>query len=520
MLQTNPNTQSEFARLFEESLSKKSFKVGDIVTATVLDILKDFVVVDIGFKSEGRIAVSEFKTPTGEVTCKVGDKIEVLLEEIENKDGMVVLSKERSDAVRTWDKLVQAYDKSEVVEGTIVSKVKGGMSVDIGVKAFLPGSQVDIRPVRNLDKFVGKKFRFKIVKMSKRRGNVVVSRKAVLEKERESMKSISLDAVQEGQILDGVVKNVTDYGLFVDLGGFDGLVHITDMTWGRINHPSELFSVGDDIRVKVTKIDPETKRVSLGLKQLALDPWEQAEGKFPVGSRLTGKVVNITDYGAFIELEHGIEGLVHVSEMSWTKKVRQPSKLVNIGDLIEAIVLDIDIANRRISLGMKQLQPNPWDHLSDKFPVGSQVKGTVKNIADFGVFADVGGEVDGLVHVSDISWIQNFEHPSDTFQKGQQIEAVVLNIDPEQERFSLGIKQLNDDPWGEILDTYKKGDEIEGKVSKVINSGLLVELSENVVALLPTKNVQGEPKVGDEIKAAIAILNHREGKLILNMKKE
>ncbi|MBU4484931.1 S1 RNA-binding domain-containing protein, partial [bacterium] len=317
--------------------------------------------------------------------------------------------------------------------------------------------------------------------------------------------------------LEGIVKNVTDYGVFVDLGGFDGLVHITDMTWGRISHPSEMYSVGDDIRVVVTKIDSDSGRVSLGLKQLEDDPWEGIEQKFPVGSRVAGKVVNVTDYGAFIELELGIEGLVHVSEMSWTKKVRHPSKMINLNDAVDAIVLDVDRENRRISLGIKQLEPNPWDKLDEKFPIGSQVHGTIKNIADFGIFVDVGGDVDGLIHISDISWIQNFTHPSDIFAKGQEIDALVLNIDSEQERFSLGIKQLHDDPWSRIMDIYKKGDEVSGKVIKATQTAALVELEEDIVGLLPAKDVRGELREGEEVTAKISVLNHRESKLMLSM---
>ncbi len=447
---TEVQKNSEFAKLFDESVKKVTLKQGEIIKGKIVGLTRDNVIVDIGFKSEGQIPIEEFKNPRGEITAKPGDEINVLLENIENEHGLMILSKERADAMRTWDVLTEVSEKDGEIEGTVVSKVKGGLSVDIGVRAFLPGSQVDLRPVRNLEKYVGNVYKFKIIKLNKRRGNVVLSRKVILEKEREAMREATLANLAEGQVFDGIVKNVTDYGVFVDLGGIDGLLHVTDMTWGRINHPSEMFSVGDEIRVAVLKFDPETQKVSLGLKQLMPDPWADVESNYPVGSRVTGKCTSLTDYGAFVQLTDGVEGLIHVSEMSWTKKIKHPSKVMAVGDTVDAIVLDVDTENKRISLGLKQIEPNPWEQISEKYPIGSTIKGAVRNIADFGVFMDVNGEIDGLIHISDIDWVQNFAHPSELFKKGDEIEAIVLHVDPQNERFSLGLKQLKDDPWDRI----------------------------------------------------------------------
>lgn len=434
--------KSEFAKLFEEQQEAASVAAGNVVHGNVVSVLKDFVVVDVGLKSEGQIPIAEFKDLEGNVTVKEGDTVEVLYEGNDEEEGGIRLSKERADAYRAWDSLVQIQEEDGIVEGFVVSKVKGGLSVDVGVKAFLPGSQIDVRPVRNLDKYVGKKFRFKILKLNKRRGNIVLSRKAILEVERESMKEEILKNLQEGLVLDGVVKNVTDYGVFVDLGGIDGLLHVTDMSWGRVNHPSEMFNVGDDIQVVVLKYDEDSSRVSLGLKQLQPDPWENIEEKIPVGSRVHGKVTSLTDYGAFIEIAEGVEGLVHLSELTWSKKVKSPSQVVHVDEELDAIVLDVDLDNRRISLGVKQLKDNPWDTIEEKFPVGSKVKGEVRNLTDFGLFVDVGVDIDGMVHVSDLSWDEPQPKPADLYNKGDEVEAVVLNIDRDNERFSLGIKQL------------------------------------------------------------------------------
>ena len=429
MTENNQNASGSprFAELFEQSL--KQVKEGELVRGTVLSVDSDNVQVDIGFKSEGLIPTWEFMDEDGTLLVKAGDIVDVLVEDAEDEEGRIVLSKEKADRLKVWDDISKAFEADEAVEGVIVSRVKGGLAVDIGVKAFLPGSQVDLRPVRNLETLVGQKLQFKIIKFNKRRGNIVLSRRALLEKERKRMRETTLQTLQVGQIIDGVIKNITDYGAFIDLGGIDGLLHVTDMSWGRVNHPSEIFQVGDELKVKVLKFDPETERVSLGLKQLQPDPWMDAGMRYPIGKRLQGKVVSLTDYGAFVELEPGIEGLIHVSEMSWTKRVKHPSKMVSIGDVAEAIVLDVDEGNRKISLGMKQIEPNPWSVIEERYPVGTHVRGTVRNITNFGVFIGLEEGIDGLVHVSDVSWTEQIKHPSEKFKKGDEVEAVVLKID-------------------------------------------------------------------------------------------
>src|SRR5512146_425735 len=415
--QPGMEAEEDFAAMFEASLKERGgeglLKEGEIVKGTIVQVAKDYAVVDIGYKSEGQIPISEFTNAKGEVTVKAGDAVEVLLESRENDAGMVVLSKEKADKMRIWDEISAACERDEIVKGTIVGRVKGGLSVDIGVKAFLPGSQVDIRPVRNLDQYISKEFEFKVLKFNKKRGNIVLSRRVLLEKQREELKKETLKKLKEGAVLTGVVKNLTDYGAFIDLGGIDGLLHITDMSWGHVRHPSEVFNVGDEIRVAVLKFDPQSERVSLGLKQIQEDPWHRADEKYPVGTRVGGKVVSLTDYGAFIELEEGVEGLVHVSEMSWTKRVKHPSKLVNVGDRVEAVVLDIDPKAKRISLGMKQIEANPWTLLEDKYPIGSVIRGEVRNVTDFGIFVGVEAGIDGLVHDSDIPCHERIKQPVD-----------------------------------------------------------------------------------------------------------
>jgi len=517
---TEEQKKSEFARLFEESTKQVKLKEGEIVKGKIVRITKDYVVVDIGFKSEGQIPVGEFKNARGEVTFQPGDEISILLESIENENGMMILSKERADAMQTWDRLVDVSEKDGEIEGTVICKVKGGLSVDIGVKAFLPGSQVDLRPARNLDKYVGNVYNFKIIKLNKRRGNVVLSRKAILEIERKTMREATLANLAEGQVFDGIVKNVTEYGVFVDLGGIDGLLHVTDMSWGRINHPSEMFSMGDDIRVVVLKFDTESGKVSLGLKQLQPDPWQNVEDGYPVGSRVTGKVVSLTDYGAFISLEDGVEGLIHISEMSWTKKIKHPSKVLSVGDTVDAIVLDVDLDSKRISLGLKQIEANPWEQLDEKFPLGKKLKGTVKNVADFGIFVDVGGDIDGLVHISDMTWVQNFAHPSEHFNKGDEMEVIVLHIDPENERFSLGIKQLLDDPWDTISTSYREGEKTTGKVTGFSGAGAVVQIAEGVEGLIPNKQYPETVKQGDELNIVVKQAEPRDRRFILGMAEE
>ncbi|HVI75357.1 MAG TPA: 30S ribosomal protein S1 [Anaeromyxobacteraceae bacterium] len=522
-------TESEdFATLFAQSEAKTGqIEEGKVVSGTVIQLTKDYAVIDIGYKSEGQVAMNEFTPgPAGEPGVKVGDKIEVLVESRENDSGMVVLSKEKADKMRIWDEISAACERDELVEGVIVGRVKGGLSVDIGVKAFLPGSQVDIRPVRNLDKLIGEKFKFKVIKFNKKRGNIVLSRRVLLEKEREELKKETLKNLREGAIMKGVVKNLTDYGAFIDLGGIDGLLHVTDMSWGRIGHPSEMFEVGQEVRVVVLKFDAATERVSLGLKQIQEDPWHRADEKYPVGTRVAGKVVSLTDYGAFIELEQGVEGLVHVSEMSWTKRVKHPSKLVNVGDKVEAVVLDIDPKAKRISLGMKQIEANPWTLLEDKYPIGSVIRGEVRNVTDFGIFVGVEEGIDGLVHVSDISWNERIKHPGEKFKKGDVVEAVVLNIDVENERFSLGIKQIGVDPWTTLSERHPVGSRLKGKVTKVTDFGAFVEIEPGIEGLVHVSELREERtehprdvvKEGDEIEVKVIDMDEQERKVALSVK--
>jgi len=513
-----------FADLFGSN--ERSFKEGEIAQGKVLSIDGDFVQIDIGFKSEGMIATWEFMTEEGELQIAVGDAVEVLVEEVENDEGQLILSKEKAERLKVWDEISKAYDNEEAVEGTIVARVKGGLSVDIGVKAFLPGSQVDLRPVRNLEALLGEKASFKIIKFNKRRGNIVLSRRALLETERKKMRESTLTTLSEGQILDGVIKNLTDYGAFIDLGGIDGLLHITDMSWGRINHPSELFQVGDEIKVKVLKFDQEAERVSLGLKQIQPDPWIDAGMRYPLGMRIQGKVVSLTDYGAFIELEPGIEGLVHVSEMSWTKRVKHPSKVVTIGDEVEAVVLDVDERDRKISLGMKQIEENPWTVIEERYPVGTQVSGQVRNITNFGIFVGLEEGIDGLVHVSDISWTEQVKHPSERFEKGDEVNAVVLKIDKENEKFSLGIKQLEPNPWEDILKKYTVGSEITGPVKSVTDFGVFVQLEDGIDGLVYSSELAAERietpsehfTEGQEITALVVKVDANEQKISLSIR--
>ncbi len=516
-----------FAEMFEESLQKQdAVKEGEIVKGRVIEVGKDFVLVDIGYKSEASVSTSEFSLIENKLSVSVGDTIDVYVESREDDSGLVIVSKEKADKLRVWDDISAAAERDELVDGIVVARVKGGLSVDIGVKAFLPGSQVDLRPIRNLDKLIGQKFKFKVIKFNKKRGNIVLSRRVLLEQEREELKKETLKKLAEGEVLTGVIKNLTEYGAFVDLGGIDGLLHITDMSWGRINHPSEMFNIGDEVKVKVLKFDPETERVSLGYKQITEDPWANAGDKFPVGKKVTGKVVSLTDYGAFIEIEPGVEGLVHVSEMSWTKRVKHPSKLVNVGDPVNAVVLDMDMAQKRISLGMKQTEANPWTLLGEKYPVGAVIKGAVRNITDFGIFVGVEEGIDGLVHVSDLSWTHRVKHPSEMYKKGDEVEAVVLNIDVENERFSLGIKQLTDDPWDTLPRRFPRGTKVKGKVMKVTEYGAFVEIEEGIDGLVHVSELADERvekagdvvKVGDTVDVMVLDVDPAERRISLSIK--
>jgi small subunit ribosomal protein S1 len=462
----------------------------------------------------------------GTVLVKAGDQVDVLVEECEDGSGRIVLSKEKADRLLVWDEISRAYKADEAVEGMVISRVKGGLAVDIGVKAFLPGSQVDLRPVRNLEHVVGQKLKFKIIKFNKRRGNIVLSRRALLETERQKLRAETLETLAPGQIVDGVIKNLTDYGAFIDLGGIDGLLHVTDMSWGRVNHPSELFQVGDEIKVKVLKFDPDTERVSLGLKQIQPDPWIDASLRYPIGKRVKGRVVSLAEYGAFVELEPGIEGLIHVSEMSWTKRIKHPSKVLSVGDDAEAVVLDVDERERKISLGMKQIEPNPWTVIEQTYPVGTRVRGTIRNITNFGVFVGLEEGIDGLVHVSDISWTEQIKHPSEKFKKGDEVEAVVLKIDKENEKFSLGIKQLTTNPWDEIRKKYPVGSEVTGEVTSVADFGAFVRLEEGIEGLiysseLSTERVDDPSEVvrpGQGVTALVTKVDPVEQKISLSIR--
>ncbi|KYG63018.1 30S ribosomal protein S1 [Bdellovibrio bacteriovorus] len=518
--------KGDFENLFEASMKEQDFKVGDVVTGTVVEVQSDYVLVDINYKSEGLIAINEFRIVDGVREVKAGDKVEVLIDRIENENGMIVLSKDKADMLRAWTDISKAAENEEVIEGTVVAKVKGGLSVDIGVKAFLPGSQIDLRPVRNMDVYLGKKFKFKVIKFNKKRGNIVLSRRALLEEERDSLRSQTLDTMAEGSIVTGVVKNITDYGAFIDLGGMDGLLHITDMSWGRVKHPSEMLNVGDEIQVKVLKYDKEKERVSLGMKQLTSDPWESVKASYPPGTKLKGKVVSLAEYGAFVELGEGIEGLIHVSEMSWTKRVKHPSQIVNVGDEVEVVVLEVDTENRRISLGMKQLQTNPWVEMKESYPPGTIIEGEVKSVTDFGIFIGIEEGIDGLVHISDFSWTKRVNHPSEMFTKGQKVRAVVLGVDIENERFSLGIKQLESDPWSNIENKYAIGTQHDVKVTKTADFGAFVELESDIEGLIhiselttdKINSVEDFIKPGQTVKAEVISIDKDARKIGLSAK--
>jgi small subunit ribosomal protein S1 len=516
--------EESFAELFEQSL--RAIKSGQVVSGTILRVDADHVLVDIGYKSEGLIPTWEFADEQGLVRIRTGDPIEVMVEEVEDESGIILLSKEKADRLRVWDDLSKAEEEDQDVEGVITGRVKGGLSVSLrGVKAFLPGSQVDLRPVRNLDRMIGETHKFKIIKFNKRRGNIVLSRRALLETERQTMREEPPRSLTEGQVIEGIVKNLTDYGAFIDLGGIDGLLHITDMSWGRRSHPSELFQVGDKVRVQVLKFDADSERVSLGLKQLQPDPWVNVKDRYPIGLRLEGKVVSLADYGAFVELEPGVEGLIHISEMSWTKRVKHPSKMVAIGDMVAVLVLDVDEENRKISLGMKQIEPNPWSLLEEKYPQGTKVNAVVRNVTNFGVFVGIEEGIDGLIHVSDISWTQRVKDPRELYKKGDEIESMVLKVDKENEKFSLGIKQLEKNPWEEMAERYPVGTKIQGKVTNVADFGVFVEIEEGIEGLVYSSEVsKGDREIsevvkpGDEVEALVVRVEPAEQKIALSIR--
>lgn len=515
---------TEFSQLLNSS-EYKGFAEGEVFKGKVISVSDDYVTVDIGYKQEGLISAREFQSFDGTMRVKAGETIEVYLEKLESSQGNLVLSKDKAEILKAWDKISEACEQGIPVEGTVVAKVKGGLSVDIGVKAFLPGSQIDLRPTRNLDKYIGKAMEFKVIKFNKKRGNIVLSRRAILADERGKMRGEILKQIQEGMIVKGIVKNITDYGAFIDLGGIDGLLHITDMSWGRVKHPSALLNVGDEIEVKILKFDTEKERVSLGLKQVQPNPWEEAKGKYQAGSKVAGEIVSIKDYGIFVELNDGIEGLIHVSEMSWTGK-KSANKSYKVGDKVEAQVLDVDVENKRISLGIKQLMPNPWEDLAAKYNVGKQVKGKVKSIVEFGIFVDLGEEVDALIHVSDISWTKKAVNLHEEFKEGSEIKAVVVSVDKENQKFCLGIKQLEEDPWKRIEERLPVGTVVEAEVVRVTDFGAFVELETGIEGLIHISELSEDRvekpsdvlKKGDKPKAMVISVDKDSKKIALSIK--
>lgn len=516
------------AQKFEELLSSyetglKGFREGQIVKGKIIRISKSEVLVDIGYKSEGVILLSEFTDPQA---MKVGDEIEVLLEQKEDEAGMVVLSKRKADRARSWEQIIEKCEEGSIVEGKIFKKVKGGLMVDIGMEAFLPGSLVSLRPTHNLDQFIGQDLKFKIVKMNKRRKNVVLSHRDFLQEERLRKREKLLEELEVGQICKGVVKNITDFGAFIDLGGIDGLLHITDMSWSRISHPSEMLAVGDEIEAMVLKIEKAEKRISLGLKQKTQSPWGEVEKKYPVGSRVKGKVVNIVAYGAFVELEKGVEGLVHISELSWTRRVSHPSEMLAIGDIVECQVLNIDQANEKISLGIKQTEADPWLLVEERYKVGSKITGKVRNLTDHGAFIELEKGIDGFLHLSDMSWTKKINHPSEFLKRGKAVETVVLSVDKAKRKISLGLKQLIPDPWSDISKRYRIDSIIKGSVTKITNFGIFIELEKDVEGLVHISQIElDQPadlkklfKVGDTVKAKVIKIDDTERKIGLGIK--
>jgi small subunit ribosomal protein S1 len=523
------NQEEDFEALLQESFeAKSSLQEGNIVTGKVIHISKDHVVVDIGYKSEGNLDANQFNDASGGAAVQVGDEVDVFLETLENDNGLIEISKEKADKMKVWDEISAACERDEIIEGTISQRVKGGLSVTIrgGVKAFLPGSQVDLRPIRNLEKLIGGSFRCKVIKFNKKRGNIVLSRRALLEQERDEMKEKTLSKLEEGIVVEGIVKNITEYGAFVDLGGIDGLLHITDMSWGRLGHPSEMLKVGEAIQVKILKYNPETERVSLGLKQTLNDPWAEAEVHFPIGLKVKGKIVSVADYGAFVELGEGVEGLIHVSEMSWTKRVKHPSKLVNVGDEVECAVLDVDTQAKRISLGLKQLEPHPWESFIEKYHPGDTIKGRIRSITDYGVFIGIEDGIDGMVHKTDLSWTQRINHPSELFHKGEEVEAVIISVNHEEQKVSLGIKQLYEDPWERIPVDYSVGRILDVKCIKITEFGAFVELEPGIEGLIHVSEMSNDHvddphKVvneGSKVQAEVITIDPVERKIGLSMK--
>ncbi|MBM4160173.1 MAG: 30S ribosomal protein S1 [Ignavibacteria bacterium] len=511
----------ELAKLYEKTMS--SISQGEIVRGRVVHIGESYVAVDIGFKSEGAIPISEFPNIK---ELKVGDDVEVYLESVENKDGQLILSRKRADFMRVWERVVKAFETGEVLKGRCVRRTKGGIVVDLlGIDAFLPGSQIDVRPVRDFDAFIGREMEFRVVKVNHPSENVVVSHKVLVEEELAGQRKMILESLEKGQILEGHAKAITDFGVFVDLGGVDGLVHITDLSWGRISHPSEVVKLDQTVNVVVLDFDQEKKRISLGMKQLMPHPWENIGLKYPVGTKVQGKVVSLTDYGAFVEIEKGIEGLIHISEMSWTQHIKHPSQIVSMGQIVNAVILSLDKEGKKISLGMKQLEPDPWLNLLQKYPVGSRHTGSVRNLTNFGVFVELEEGVDGLVHISDLSWTKKIRHPGEVVKKSDKIEVVILGIDVEQRRISLGHKQIQDNPWEVFETTYKVGTSVDGKIVRLIEKGVIVELPLGVdgfvplsqLSQTPVKNISESFRVGDTLPLHVIEFDKDNKKIVLSV---
>jgi small subunit ribosomal protein S1 len=524
---TEEETQggNQFMEMFEESL--KSIQTGKVVKGEIVQIDKEFVLVDIGYKSEGQIHLSEFMDSEGNINVKVGDKVDVLVVTIEDKEGRVILSKEKAGRVRIWDVIEDAYRNHGTIRGKIISRMKGGFSVDIGIEAFLPRSQADLRPVKDLDALLGTEHDFRIVKYERRQGNVVLSRRAALEAERKGLREETLQRLEKDAVVEGIVSNIRDYGLFVDLEGIDGLVHITDISWGKVGHPSDRYQIGDKVKVKVLSFDKEKERVSLGIKQLTPDPWSKAQENYAVGTKVTGRVESLKEYGAFVELEEGIRGLVHVSEIAWTGKIKHPSQILSVGETVEAVVLDLDVPKKRISLSIKQTEPNPWESIAERYPKGAIIEGQVKDITKFGLFVGIEEDIDALVHISDISWTKQVNHPSEFCKKGDTVQAIILDIDEENQRFSLGIKQLTPDPWEMIPEKYKQGTRVTGKVTSVTDFGIFMELEEGIEGLIHISQLpkvkDGDPlkdyQIQDEIEAEVVNVSKEERRIGLSIRK-
>jgi small subunit ribosomal protein S1 len=526
--QVDPSIPESYEHLLEDYSQFAPPAADEVVQGTVLGITAKDVIIDFGYKSEGVVPIEQFQSPTGEVTVKRGDVVDVMIDRSEQVEGYVLLSHTKAARLRIWDDLEKASNDQLILSGRVLGRVKGGLAVDVGVKAFMPGSQADPRPVHNLDSLIGQDIPVKIIKLNRRRGNVVVSRKLAVEEEINSRKSVTLEHLSEGATVVGTVKNLTEYGAFIDLGGIDGLLHVTDMSYGRITHPSEMLQVGQDVSVKILKFDRAKERVSLGIKQLEPDPWDTVLERYPVDSRVIGRVVNVTDYGAFVELEAGVEGLIHISEMTWSRRMKHPSKVVKAGDQVEAVVLEVHSKDRRISLGLKQLEPNPWTTIDSRYSVGSVVEGRVRNMTDFGAFIEIEEGIDGLVHVSDLSWTKRVKHPSEILKKGMIVQAVILNIDSSSHRLSLGIKQLQPDAWESYFQNHQVGDTVHGRVCRLASFGAFVELAEGVEGLCHFSEVPGytgrrgaeEPPihVGDEHDFKIIKMSEAEKKIGLSLR--